>query len=318
MIEKLTPEQEKLVEQNRDLWLDKFFNYDLSTFDEERCKKAIKALYKMCDLAEPEVVVVDSPYAVQVECNRRAGTMDNPTTYSFSNYGNASDLGWIAFYDTFIKLGVEIEEDLMEKFKVMTEVVESGCFMSVQLEELCVVSKMPIYINRDEEHRLHSTVSSAVEFEDGYKQHYVAGRFIEPEVFEACDDLEKAGEIFFNEQNEDVKSVICFIIRDRQGERGLLEMLKAELYAEEEVVHSEDYKETLRLYRTKETYSFLMDSKENPDQPYCWLEYTCPSTGTVYLIDTFADFETPLEAAKFHRPNGIGLDVEYKWEYFAN
>ena len=95
-------------------------------------------------------------------------------------------------------------------------------------------------------------------------------------------------------------------------------MLKAELYAEEKVEHSEGYKETLRLYRTKESYGFLMDSKENRNQPYCWLEYTCPSTSTVYLIDTFADFKTPIEAAKFHRPAGIPFDVDYKWEYFAN
>jgi hypothetical protein len=132
------------------------------------------------------------------------------------------------------------------------------------------------------------------------------------------DDLTKAGEIFFKEENEDIKSVICFIVRDRLGERGLLDMLKAEMYAEETVDHGPEYSETLRLYRTKEKYSFLMDSKETPNQPYCWLEYTCPSTGTVYLIDTFADFKTPIEAAKFHRPEGVPFEVDYKWEYFAN
>jgi len=319
MIDSLTKEQEALVEANRDMWLDKFFGYDVRTqFDESRAVSAIKELYKMCELEEPEVVIVDSPKAVQMECNRRAGTIDNPTTYSFSNYGNASDFGWIAFYDTFIKLGVTIEKELMDKFNVMREVIESGCFMSVQLEGLCVVSKMPVMINRDSENRLHSTTEAAVEFMDGYKQHYVAGRFIEANIFEACDDLTKAGEIFFKEENEDVKSVICFIVRDRLGERGLLDMLKAELYAEEKVEHGPKYSETLRLYRTKEKYSFLMDSKENPNQPYCWLEYTCPSTGTVYLIDTFADFKTPIEAAKFHRPEGVPFEVDYKWEYFAN
>lgn len=319
MIDSLTPEQEKLVEANRDAWLDKFFKYDPRTdFNEARAIAAIRALYKMCELAEPEVVIVDSPKAVQLECNRRAGTLNQPTTYSFSNYGNASDYGWIAFYDTFIKLGVTIEDELMQKFRVMQEVIESGCFMSVQLEGLCVVSKHPIRIERDAENRMHSTSNAAVEFMDGYKQHYVAGRFIEAPTFEACSDLDRAREIFFNEENEDIKSVICFIVRDRLGERGLLQMLKAELYAEDTVEHSAEYSETLRLYRTKEKYSFLMDSKENPNQPYCWLEYTCPSTGTVYLIDTFADFKSPIEAAKFHRPAGVPFNLEYKWEYFAN
>jgi hypothetical protein len=319
MLDSLTTEQNDLVEANRDAWLAKFFSYDVRTqCDPERITNAIKALYKMCDLAEPEVVIVDSPKAAQLECNRRAGTLNEPTTYGFSNYGNASDFGWIAFYDTFIKLGVKIEDDLMNKFNIMREVIESGCFMSIQLEGLCVVSKMPLKINRDSENRLHSTTEAAVEFMDGYKQHYVAGRFIEESTFIACDDLEKAGQIFNSEDNEDIKSIICFIVRDRLGDRGLLDMLKAELYAEETVNHTSEYTEILRLYRTREKFSFLMDSKEKPNQPYCWLEYTCPSTGTVYLIDTFADFKNPIEAAKFHRPAGVPHTVDYKWEYFAN
>jgi len=319
MIDSLTAEQNALVEANRDAWLDKFFKYNVRTqTDPSRIEKAIKALYKICDLSEPDVVIVDSPKAAQVECNRRAGTLNNPTTYSFSNYGNASDFGWIAFYDTFIKLGITIEDDLMAKFNVMREVIESGCFMSIQLEGLCVVSKMPLSISRDGEQRLHSTTGPAVEFLDGYKQYYVAGRNISEEIFAACDDLGKARGIFRSEENEDVKSIICFIVRDRLGERGLLDMLNAELYAEETVQHSPEYTEVLRLYRTRETFSFLMDSKERPNQPYCWLEYTCPSTGTIYLIDTFADFKSPTEAAKFHRPDGVPHSLEYKWEYFAN
>ena len=75
---------------------------------------------------------------------------------------------------------------------------------------------------------------------DGYKQHYVAGRFIEESTFIACDDLEKAGQIFNSEDNEDIKSIICFIVRDRLGDRGLLDMLKAELYAEETVNHTSE------------------------------------------------------------------------------
>ena len=43
MIDSLTPEQEKLVEANRDAWLDKFFKYDVkSQFDSDRATAAIK------------------------------------------------------------------------------------------------------------------------------------------------------------------------------------------------------------------------------------------------------------------------------------
>tara|TARA_R110001599_G_scaffold162606_2_gene351896 strand:+ start:7753 stop:8718 length:966 start_codon:yes stop_codon:yes gene_type:complete len=321
MTEQLTKEQEIIVEQNKKEWLNKFFGYDSTTFSKERCTKAIKSLYAMCGLIEPDVIIVDSPHAAQITANKLAGTENVFTYFSipmFSNYGNYSDLGWLAFYDTFLKLGVTLDKDLLERFKVMVEIIESGCFMSIQLEGLCIVSKMPIKLNHDEENRLHSIDEPSVVFLDGYKQYYVANRFIEAEIFEACDDLKKAKSIFFNEENEDVKAVMCFIIRERYGDRRLLEMLNADLYAVKKIHHNEGYTETLKLYRTSDSYEFLMDSKEIPNQPYCWLEYTCPSTNTIYLIDTFADFKCPLEAAKFHRPNGIPFDTEYKWEYFAN
>jgi hypothetical protein len=200
----------------------------------------------------------------------------------------------------------------------MVEVIKSGCFMSVQLEEVCVVSKPPLKINKDSEFRLHSTTEGAVIFMDGYEQHYVHGRFIESETFKLCDNLEAAGKRFFKETNEDIKAIICFIIRDRHGEAGLLKMLGAYLYKEEKVQHTNSYSEVLRLYRTKEKFNFLMDSNGVSNQPYCWLEYTCPSTGTIYLIDTFANFTTPLEAAKFHRPAPVPFELEYEWQYFAN
>jgi len=317
MIETLTPEQEAFIVQNRDRWLDKFFKFNPRTdFDEARARQAIVKLYALAGLREPEVVFVDSPTAVQAECNRRLGT--DGEMYSYSHYGNAGDFGWIAMYDTILQLGVQLDEKTRNDLQIMTDIIESGCFMSVQLDSLCVVSMMPSAIHRDSEMRLHSTSGHAISFLDGTGFHYVCGRPVEPEVFQDCDDLTNARIRFFSTENEDIKAVLCFIIRERYGERGLLEMLEATLYKEQTVKHSDTYTETLKLYRTKQKYSFLMNSKGKPNQPYCWLEYTCPSTGAIYLIDTFADFKTPLEAAKWHRPAPVPFETPYEWKFFAN
>jgi hypothetical protein len=317
MIADLDEDQKVLVEQNRTAWLDKFFNHDVRVdFDESRARTAIEKLYIMAGLTKPEVVFVDSPTAVQDECNRRCGTVNQ--IYEFSFHGSVGDSCWVAMYDTFIKLGVKIEPSLLEQFQVMIDIIESGCFMSVQLESLCIVSKMPAMINRDSETRLHSTTGPAISFLDGTAQYYVAGRNIEPEIFLDCADITNAKIRFRSTDNEDIKAVICFIVRDLYGEQGLLDMLEAIIYKEQTVKHSDTYTETLKLYRTKESYSFLMDSKGITNQPYCWLQYTCPSTGAVYLIDTFADFETPLEAAKWHRPAPVPFETPYEWTFFAN
>jgi len=159
----------------------------------------------------------------------------------------------------------------------------------------------------------------SIEFDDGYGQHYVRGRFIEPEIFNACSTIEGARTVFFREDNnEDIKSIIAFIIRDNFGQDGLMEMLEAKLYKEAKVKHNDYYTEILRLYRTKEKFNFLRDSNGVPNQPFCWLEYICPSTGTIFLIDTFADYTDPVEASKHHRPEGIPHALAYQWSHFAN
>ena len=70
MTEQLTKEQEIIVEQNKKEWLNKFFGYDSTTFSKERCTKAIKSLYTMCGLIEPDVIIVDSPHAAQITANK--------------------------------------------------------------------------------------------------------------------------------------------------------------------------------------------------------------------------------------------------------
>jgi len=97
-----------------------------------------------------------------------------------------------------------------------------------------------------------------------------------------------------------------------------MKLLDAKLFKEQNVKHSDSYSENLRLFRSQNKYKFLLDSKGKNNNPYCWLEYTCPSTGTIYLIDTFADFKTPLDAAKFHRPSLVPFEVPYEWNLFAN
>lgn len=315
-IDKLTPEQEKLIEANRLKWLDKFFKISPLDFNEELCVSAIKRLYSLANLKEPKVIIVDSPRG----CRDKVLELSNndESLIQFSYYGNASDFGWLALYDTFKKLNVEIDADTLEKFQVIIDLTEAGCFASIQLDEICVVSKYPTVLKVDNENRLHCTSGPAVSFLDGYSQYYVCGRDVDEKTFKECDDLTNARIRFKNETNEDIKSIICFIVRDRYGDQGLLDMLQATLYKESKVKHNDDYTEMLRLYRTKEKFSFLMDSKERPNQPYCWLEYTCPSTGTVYLIDTFADFEDPIEAAKYHRPAPVPFQLPYNWHLFAN
>ena len=82
--------------------------------------------------------------------------------------------------------------------------------------------------------------------------------------------------------------------------------------------HFEGYKETVRLYKTKEKYPILQDRFGNMNQPYCWSEIKCPSTGSTYLIENSADFKDAEKALAWLRPSFVPEELTYKWTQFAN
>ena len=90
-------------------------------------------------------------------------------------------------------------------------------------------------------------------------------------------------------------------------------MLDAVVIDEQIINHPNNYTEKIRILHSKQKYSFLQNSKGELDQSYAWIEMTCPSTGSVYLIDTCPTFTNALECAKWHRPNEIPVELEYSW-----
>lgn len=305
---KLTPEQIAKVEEYQNRWLDKIFKYENVDLDEKVIIERTKEMYKFCGLTEPEVLVVDSPYQAQVQAAR----LTQQTYTPFSSYINCSDFGWLAFYEFFNKeIGLlkEHEEDL-NKIVSFAEV----SFMSIQLQDYCIVSRYPVSISRNENLDLHNTLKPAIQFKDGYGQHYVNGRFIEPELFEAAQQLDTAREAFLQEENEDIKACIVTIIKENEGNDGLLKMLNAEVVDRQTVVHEGGYSEEITLYRTRERFPFLQNSKGESDQPGAWLELVCPSTKTRYLIDVCPLFDNALDAAKWLRPEKVPGNVPYIWQ----
>ena len=63
-LEKLTPDQEILLNQLKDNWLNKVFNLS-NKFDKDKAKQSIKWLYELADLEKPVVIFVANPLASQ-------------------------------------------------------------------------------------------------------------------------------------------------------------------------------------------------------------------------------------------------------------
>lgn len=346
MLKELTAEQEEILVKNREEWIAKFF--DTKSIDEPAFREGVNWVYNdLLQKPSPEIIYCDSwesglttiglycnpTLTPEVEelVNKRIGISQadlenlnlskehlkkiyesarenfNQTSTYLNTYSN---YGWVTFYDFFEKIGI-LDNELFRKYK---KLIAAGAFYVYEFEKFVFAIQPPQNISRNEEGQLHNVTGKAVEFSDGVGYYYVNGREMPDHIFEQELTFEK----FQQERNEDIKAGMVTIIKERDGNEGLLKFLKAEMVDEKHVKHSEDYSEVIRLYKTSEVFSFLQDRHGNMGQPYCWLEIKCPSTGSTYLIDSSADFTDALEAAKFARPTFVPQELTYQWANFAN
>ena len=175
-IEKLTPEQEQLMYEVRDEWLDRMFKP--KRINRESAMKSIHWLYELANYKKPVVVFLDSPMACQIAANMlkdikgsQVGSQVWSQVWSqgleyetFAYRGTIYDYDIISFYDFFERIGL-IKQEGFEEWK---QLVKENIFFSIQLENVCICSEMPTKIHRNNNLRLHSEDSYAIEWADGY------------------------------------------------------------------------------------------------------------------------------------------------------
>ena len=184
-------------------------------------------------------------------------------------------------------------------------------------KKVALVLRMPSKILRNNIGFHSLTNEGAIQYPN-QKLHYINGRKIPNWVFDKFNDNTLTFNDFIKETNEDIKAGIITLIKENKGNEVLLSFLNAVLIDECILKHDNGHIETIKLYKTKESYTFLRDRNGKTNVPYAWTEMVCPSTGQTYLIDTSADFTTALESIKFHRPKFIPKDFSYNWSEFTN
>ena len=181
----------------------------------------------------------------------------------FSYYGNIGDWGWNAFYEFFELVDPAIfqKKDLnnLHKFR---QLLDSGIYDMVQLDGLCVVSKLPTRIKRDEQHRLHNDLGPAIEFGDGYYQNYLWGIYLDDELFLKVINKKMTFKQIMKLENMEQRMVVL----KYYGAEKLLKDSKAKLLDGKTEKGNE-------LFLVKNIFS----------QPAYFLKYTCPSTGRQYV-----------------------------------
>ena len=204
--------------------------------------------------------------------NIRANIWDNKKMkyYDVGYRGGAYDYGWVAWIDYFLQNNL-IKTDKEADFNCLKELLLSGVFDMIQLDGICFVSDMPTKIMRNPNGRLHSPNGFAVEFKDGFGQHYINGRYISHEIFNKAAVLTKKQ--FLSEKNSDHKGAWYEIL----GQKKMMDLLGAKEVNQQQIVHKNGDIETVTLLKTTERFA------EIDNQPFAWVKMVCPSTGTQYL-----------------------------------
>jgi hypothetical protein len=220
-------------------------------------------------------------------------------------------LTWYKFIQDEFNIDHDKKNILNELYDLINKTFISRCYFT---EKIVLVLKTPKKIYFNEKNVLHNVHGPSYSYEGEINYYHVNGREIPKKYVEEPININ----MLLEERNEDLKAAMVTIIKEREGQEGLLKFLNARVIDEKTITHDSGHIETFKIYHTKEKYSFLQDSEGNFNQPYAFFEEKCPSTGQVYLIDTSAHFKCAIEAAKFHRPSMVGHEIDYNFKFFNN
>lgn len=339
LITSITPEQEAQIPVYLNKYIDAVVKGQYyKNFTYEGAKALVDWQYDFAGFAKPMTIVANNPMEAQMinaylmenypkEIDKYLEETDEakkeklykkvlalikkaklkiPSSFA-DNYLFTSDvytnvlIGWWGYLIDVLKLESEINETFF-KWRDLYE--NSGVYNTICNDKVCIVSKYPREIHRNEAGDLHRTDGQAVVW-DGieWKCYYINGRNIPSKDFELALEGNITGAKFSKETNEDVRAAWYEIL----GQEKMIEILGASEVDRGSIVHGDGSIEELVLYKTKKRFP------ETGNEPFAWIRFICPSTGTNYLIDVEPKWKTALEAAVSTSPFEMDIN-DYKFD----
>lgn len=265
MLKELNEEQLALLDRQTEEWL--AIGLSTERINEQKCIEAMELVYKCGGLDPPKhYYFVRSPLEGSRLCKyiRQDGTKaeheQSPGMPETWCYGS-NDASWVAHYDTFRKLGVEVEniDGIVAAAKT--------CGWFIPCDVACIISDRPEVIHMVDE-RLHCEDGPAIRFTDGFSVWSIGGVQVDEQI--VMEPHTQTIEQIMSEENEEVKRVRI----ERYGWEAFLQNAGAEQV---------DTRENPIEY-TKEAL-FSIDGMKV-------LVCACPSTGRVYSLEVDPDVTT--------------------------
>lgn len=176
MLEKLTKEQEKLMHEVREEWIDLCLNQSGPI---ENLRESIDWLYTFSELTPPQKIVqCGSPMECQTAANEANGnSKDKLEYYSWFLWGLGGGSYWMAWADFWTRIGIINDPDC-NKF---IEIMRTGIWDMILFDEMAIVCQRPTKVCLEDERtdgrarRLHNLKGPAVEWSDGWKNYFIMG-----------------------------------------------------------------------------------------------------------------------------------------------
>ena len=333
MLGKLTKEQEAIMLQTRDEWINLFFDNVKSQkgIDRPMFEDGIKWLYNdLLNKPTPKVVYCDSWLSClltiailkdkkhvwasvwdSVRDSVRASVGDSVWDLfnEYSSYIDLSNYGWISFYDFFEKINIL---DNFE-FKQYKKIIKSGVFQAYEYENFVFAVQPPISISKDERGRLHSVSEPSVIFRDKSEYYYIHGVNIQYPLFDKLSQNKYSFDDFVSENNEEIKAAALSFIEERHGNEALFRFISSNL---KEIDSYTDKKNEGYLVGTTKgmnigVYTLFKGKIESIDLAF--VRCYCPSTDRMFFlaVDPINNNAKDAIASLYRVPRKLLSEIKY-------
>lgn len=234
-IEKLTPEQRRMLVAHREKSLKSALNTD--PLDQDRARKAIEQLYISTDMKPPkEYFFHTSPFKClehrsKILLGREPAPgekikVENQPIYFLGSW----DIFWISVYEFALMIGNTYNPDVQRKFDAYKEYAYS-CGISYLYPEAAFISERPEKYVFNAQYQLHNDAGPALKFRDDFELYAWRDIIIERDWIERKHDL-KIAEIL-KERNAEHRRIKIEIYTSIHGPASVIKDSKAKLINED-------------------------------------------------------------------------------------
>jgi hypothetical protein len=183
VLTELTPEQDAGLDVVASEYLALLSRGD--EVDLDAVRPAIEMIYGFYDLPLPEIEICGSPEAAL----RRAQALGVAAPHF--DWCGASDAGWVAHYEVFVRLNV-LYADESQDLRKMQSLIFGGVYDTVLLNERALLIPYPTECHLNARGDLHCATGPAISWRDGQAEYSWNGVWVSRAIIETPETLTRA------------------------------------------------------------------------------------------------------------------------------